>query len=238
MKHLIQRSKRPQLALVLTALLVIVCRGPQYDAPLLGPGCVVYGTYLRGGQLFGAPEYSCPITCPDGSTVIADGTDDDHYDDIQEIGLAQCPAPAITATATFPPQAVLPTSTVTATPQPLLNGEVSACNLVDRYINLALNPQASAISSSDVEVTIGGQPVRCEIPSSNKNILSCSLPQGQTFPAQVIINVDGHLTDTFSYDGSDCIQPSPTKDDPAPKPDTDLPVCTGEPPYPEGCTPP
>ncbi len=147
---------------------------------------------------------------------------------------------------TDPPQAVdtdtptpqdTSTPTATATPQPYLNGEVSACNLGDGFINFALDPNVTDATGTTFDVTLGGQAVQCAVPASNTKVLSCSLPRTQTFPAEVIIHVNDSLTDTFTYDGSDCTVPGPNPGDPPQQPDGE-PTCTGLPPYPEGCTPP
>ena len=234
--------KHPRFALLFTALLVIFCRGPQTSASWLGPGCTVYNNYLQNGELFGRnDQYNCPIPCPDGSTVTGEGQEGDKYADVQADGLKKCSAPAATATptATTTPEDPTSTPTATATPQPLLSGEVKACNLTDHYINFSLASGAVQPVGQTLEVTWNAQPVQCEVPSTNKNILSCILPQTQTFPAQISISIDGHLTDRFTYDGSDCIKSVPAKkEDPPQNPDTGLPTCTGDPPYPEGCNPP
>ena len=80
--------------------------------------------------------------------------------------------------------------------------------------------------------------MKCEVPASNPDIISCIVPPGQNFPMQVEVQVDGHRTDSFSFDGSGCIQFAPTKAEEPKDPDTGLPICSGVPPYPEGCTPP
>ena len=109
------------------------------------------------------------------------------------------PTPGPTATAT-----TTPTKAPTATPLPYLSGEVRACNLTDRYINFTIDPNAIDPSGMDFEVTISGVPSTCSVPSSNTGILSCTFPQNQTFPARVIVNVDGFITNDFIFDGSSC----------------------------------
>ena len=111
-----------------------------------------------------------------------------------------------TATPTLVPTATsTPTKRPTATPAPYLSGDVTTCNLTDRYINFPIDPNAADISGLDFEVTIGGVPSTCNVPSSNTNILSCTFSQGQTFPAQVIVSVDGFITNDFTFDGGICV---------------------------------
>jgi hypothetical protein len=236
MNPLIKLKKRPQLALIVTALLVMCCNTSLREAAWFGPGCKSYNTYLEG-DMISDDKFRCPITCPDGSTVMGESRVNDDYTSLKARALTQCSVPASelatpTLTATAAPETAS-RPTASATPQPLLSGEVSACHLVDRYINFAL--AAGTADTAGLQVTLNAQPVQCEVPASNQSVLSCILPQGQTFPVQVIVSIDGRPTDTFTYDGSGCIRPAPTKDNPPPNGE---PTCTGVPPYPEGCTPP
>lgn len=232
MHPIINLRKRPQLALLFSALLVLFCRGPQSKAEWLGPGCTVYVNYLENGQLVGRnDQYECPITCPDGSIVTGEGQEGDKYSNVQADGLKKCTAPAatVTPTATAEPQETS-TPTATAAPAQLLTSEVSVCNLVDGFINFKL-----ASSATNPRVTLNGYPVKCDVPASNPDVLTCIVPPGQNFPMQVEVQVGGQRTDSFSFDGSGCIQFAPTKANPPQGPDTGLPICTGVPPYPEGC---
>jgi hypothetical protein len=240
MNPLIKLKRRPQLALIVTALLVMCCNTSLREAAWFGPGCKAYNTYLEG-DMISDDKFRCPITCPDGSIVMGDSKLDDNYTTLKTRALMTCSAPASelatpTLTATAAPGATS-TPTASATPAPYLSGEVLACDLIDHYINFAFEPNPAGVVVSDFDVTIADQPVKCEIPSSNKKVLSCILPQGQTFPAQVTVHVDGYLIDTFSYDGSGCARPGPGNGGPGPQPDGE-PICSGVPPYPEGCTPP
>jgi hypothetical protein len=238
MKPLMNVRKRPQLALLFSALLVLFCRGPLSKADTFGPGCMVYINYLENGELRGRDDqYSCPITCPDGSTVTGEGEEGDKYADVQADGLKKCSAPAatVTPTATAAPQDTS-TPTATATLPPLVSGDVKACSVIEHYINFPLASAAKDLAGHTLEVTWNDAPVQCEVPASNKNVLSCVLPRNvQLFPAQISIRIDGQLTDSFTYDGGGCVTTAPTRNDPPPN---GIPVCTGVPPYPEGCTPP
>jgi hypothetical protein len=234
MNPILNLRKRPQLALLFTALLVLFCRGPQSKADRFGPGCIVYINYFENGSLVGKnDQYECPITCPDGSTVIGKGQEGDKYSELEADGLKQCTAPAATTTptATTSPQE---TSTATAAPAQPLTGEVTACNLIDGFINFKLT---STVSNTGI--TFNGYPVKCEVPASNPNVITCIVPPGQNFPMLIEVEVSGQPTDSFTFDGSGCVQFAPTKSNPLQDPPSDgEPTCTGVPPYPEGCTPP
>ena len=187
--------------------------------------CTSYTDFATGSDNGMVHGETCRIPCPDGSTQKVDMHDvpspqflNSHT--TSEIQAMYCPGlAAATSTVTSTPTVTAtttstPTKRPTATPAPYLSGDVTTCNLTDRYINFPIDPNAADISGLDFEVTIGGVPSTCIIPSSNASILSCTFPQGQTFPAQIIVNVDGFITNDFTFDGGICItNPIPPSND-------------------------
>lgn len=238
------RLKRyPRLSLIFTAFAVMFCRvvgcsDPQTMTMREGSEtttfvCTSYTDFNPAAESNGMVKgVTCNIPCPGNTVVKVDRPDvfDPQFlssHSTSEIQAMYCPglsAPTATATATSTPPATAtatstPTKAPTATPLPYLSGDVTACNLSDRYINFVIDPNALDINGLDFEVTIGGVPSTCSIPSSNTGILSCTFPQNQTFPAQVIVNVDGFITNDFTFDGSSCaVNPPPPVNNEEPTP--------------------
>ena len=220
-------KRYPRLSLIFTAFTVMFCRiigcsDPQTMTMREGDVstsfvCTNYTDFATGSENGMDQGVTCNIPCPDNTTQKVDMNDvpspqflNSHT--TSEIQAMYCPGfavPTATSTVTSTPgptatATTTPTKAPTATPLPYLSGEVRACNLTDRYINFTIDPNAIDPSGMDFEVTISGVPSTCSVPSSNTGILSCTFPQNQTFPARVIVNVDGFITNDFIFDGSSC----------------------------------
>ena len=119
------------------------------------------------------------------------------------------------------------TPTLTALP-PILTGEVTACNVPGRYINLRLAQPVFDFSSAIATININGISSECVIPSDNLTVLSCTLPQPLTFPINIAILINGSPAGSFTFDGSYCgyKDPSvPNNDDQQPNnPQPNVPV--------------
>lgn len=134
---------------------------------------------------------------------------------------------ASTATPTSTPQPTATSTPVpTATPSALLTGDVTACSLNDGFINFKLVTISPLVNESDVNLTINGTQVSCSFAGSDNSLLSCPLPAGVAFPAQIQVAIGNTTTDNFNYDGSGCTSvpvPDPSddegnEDNPAPTP--------------------
>ncbi len=240
-------KRYPRLWLIFTAFTVMFCRivgcsDPQTMTMREGDVtttfvCTSHTDFATGSDKGMTPGETCNIPCPDGSVQKVDMPDvpDPQFlnsHTTSEIQAMYCPGLATataTATVTSTPGATstatsTPTKRPTATPAPYLSGDVTTCNLTDRYINFPIDPNAADISGLDFEVTIGGVPSTCNVPSSNANILSCTFSQGQTFPAQVIVSVDGFITNDFTFDGGICVTNPVPQDNSGSGNDPALPV--------------
>ncbi|MFN8414389.1 MAG: hypothetical protein U0Z26_18555 [Anaerolineales bacterium] len=217
-----RKHTRPLLALLVLILTSLAC-GPQKEIVKDGQVTCKLAFYFKGFV------YQCYCPIDGSSTASAQYTTKELQDaDVTSVKDRACinyymshasqenPLQS-TATPTAVPSST-PTKRPTATPAPYLSGEVTNCNLTDRYINFSIDPNAIDPSGLDFEVTIGGLPSTCSVPSSNPSILSCTFPQGQTFPAQIIVNVDGSTVNDFSYDGAACVVPNNNNNNNQPDP--------------------
>jgi hypothetical protein len=219
-----------RLILVL-ALLLVGCvtqlKNKAFD--WAGHSCVFTGEYDTPGFFSTAsypPEYNGTFRCtnPDGSHLTCPNTNQPAPKaefqarvtfprDITEKNFwasmgcgASIPqatstptaSPAPAATATFTPMP-------TATPAALLSGEVSACSTKDGFINFKLAVISPLVNESDVVLTINGAQVSCTFAGSDNSLLSCPLPAGVAFPAQIHVNIGTAPVNDFTYDGGGCV---------------------------------
>jgi hypothetical protein len=84
----------------------------------------------------------------------------------------------------------------------MLTGEITACNLKDGYINLKL---ADRSINGVIWIAINGKTTTCTVAGTDKDLLSCALPPGITFPITISAAEDFVPTDFFGYDGSGCV---------------------------------
>lgn len=191
-----------------------------------GQSCVFTGEYDSGWSFFSTATYPATYngtfrcTNPDGSNLTCPNTDQPaervEFDarvtiprDITEKNfwsLMGCGAstPQATSTPTASP-APTQTSMPTATPAALLNGEVSACNKKDGFINFKLATISPLVNESDIFLTINGTQVSCKFAGNDNSLLSCPLPAGVTFPAQIHVAQGSTTVNDFSYDGAGCV---------------------------------
>ena len=234
----------PRLFLVFTALMVTVCRC-SFDrgTPVIisfddgtNMKCVQFIDYLPNWSSIGnsSSTYDCSLPCPDGSIVpfsevsspelIQAAAEDGKVPAsvLQSLQKEYCSAASLikaTATATVTSTSV-PTKTATpATVSPVITGEVTACDVRAKYINLRLSQPQIDFSANIVTIKINGVSSECVIPSVNSTVLSCTLPQPQTFPINIEILVNGRPASNFSFDNSVCGFKDPSApDDNQPRP--------------------
>ncbi len=69
------------------------------------------------------------------------------------------------------------------------------------------------LTDKTLTVQIAGLESSCTVNPVNPSLLTCSIPRSMTFPAQVVVHLDGALVNEFSLDGAGCIHidpPTPT----------------------------
>ncbi|MBN8583147.1 MAG: hypothetical protein J0L96_20955, partial [Anaerolineae bacterium] len=216
------KAKRfPTLFFVFTAFWITFCRcSLDGGVPVLisfedgtSMKCREFIDYRTVGG--NSTTYDCALPCPDGSTVpftefssselLQAVAEDSKVSTtvLQNLQKQYCTAESLskaTATVTAAPTQ---TSTPTALP-PVLTGEVTACNVPDRYINLRLAQPIFDFSTAIVTININGVSSECVVPSDNPTVLSCTLPQPITFPINIAILINGSPASSFSFEGSYC----------------------------------
>lgn len=228
------------LSIVLMAFLISMCR--FYDEKLgyvtyqNGWSCQTYTDYFGSG-LNVESGHECKVVCANGTTSPAQSVQNplelEKVDlgafctGVQSTSTREEPTePPATPTATpisgvtesastLPPPA---TATVTATPSPivpLLTNEMTSCgknNQLGWWVNFRLAGPRLNLSGKDLEVTIGGALSPCGINQENTSLLTCFPPPSVTYPAPVVVKVDGVEVNNFDVNLSEtiCAGPTPT----------------------------
>ena len=103
------------------------------------------------------------------------------------------------------PALPLPTSEpIIVSEQPLLRGDVTMCDAEEYLINFRMIEPAPDLVLQDLEVQIGDQPTTCSVNPNNTSLLICTLPPNITFPARVLVRLEGVVVNDFTYDGVGC----------------------------------
>lgn len=188
-----------------------------------------YNFYLRED---GA---DCTYACSDGTVeeFNVSGTDSPLYFSSKEdleaqfCGVAASPTPAATASPTptptsSPTRPASATATVSlATQTPLLSGTVSMCDLGGKLINFKIADSAPDFAEENLEVRISERESSCYVNPTNRSLLTCTIPVGVSFPATIVVRLNGAVVNEFVYTGLGCaLLTTPT---PAPKPSVSYP---------------
>lgn len=85
-----------------------------------------------------------------------------------------------------------------------LNGTVSMCDLGGKLINFRLAQPPRDITGMTLEVLIDEQESMCYTNPTNRSLLTCTIPVGVSFPANIAVSLDDILVDEFVYNGLGC----------------------------------
>jgi len=88
----------------------------------------------------------------------------------------------------------------------LLTGRVTMCDTGGNLISFRLTQPPPDLTGKILTAQIGGQASACYINATNPSLMTCTLPPGMVFPAQVIVSVDGTVASEFTYDGKGCTE--------------------------------
>jgi hypothetical protein len=140
--------------------------------------------------------------------------------DSQFCGIAPEPAPTETPVSPSPTPAASPTiqasptATISPTPQPpLLSGGVTMCDTGLNLISFRIVEPAPDLTGKTIAVQIADQESTCAVNPTNPSLLTCTIPASVTFPARVVVSLDGAVVNDFTYDGLGCAEittPMPT----------------------------
>lgn len=119
------------------------------------------------------------------------------------------PTPAASATAQASPTSRIPPTA----PPPLLTGYVTKCDGALHLISFRIAQLAPDLTDKTLTVEIADRESACAVNPVNPSLLTCTIPRTLTFPATVVVSVDGAVVNEFDYDGQGCINihpPTPT----------------------------
>jgi hypothetical protein len=159
----------------------------------------------------------CYYTCPDGtvgpilfdgdpSLSLSKGDFDRRYCNLAPESTSTVPPPSPSPSPTSSPTAeATATVGVPVTAQdPLLAETVSMCDLGGKLINFRLIEASPELDAETLEVTIAEQESTCYINPTNPSLLTCTIPNDISFPAQVVVSLDGAVVNDFLYSGIGC----------------------------------
>lgn len=173
----------------------------------------------------------CSHVCPDGSVKSAaiSGTISDLYAASEaDLDSRFCSVP-FQPTPTEPLATVSPTSVPSATPtltptvealattdlsstvqasptaqSSLLTGRVTMCDTGGGLISFRIMQPPPDLTGQTVTAQIAGQENACYVNQTNPSLMTCTLPAGVTFPARIVVSVDGAVVNDFTFDGIGC----------------------------------
>lgn len=224
--------KRVSVLIAFSAFLMTMCT--TYDqggtvASANGLSCQNFTDYGLLTQDQGA---ACFYVCPDGtvrqpeisekfseSSSLYSASEEEL--DAQFCGIAQqttstissavtstaSPGSVSTASPTLTPTGLAsPTAEISPTPQsPLLSGNITMCNQTVNLISFRIVQPSPDLTDKVLTVQISDQETTCEVNPVNTSLLTCDLPVTITFPARVLVTLDGAVVNDFNYDGIGCI---------------------------------
>ncbi|MEO5887557.1 MAG: hypothetical protein ABIQ77_07835 [Anaerolineales bacterium] len=110
-----------------------------------------------------------------------------------------------TAAVTAQASHLAETSATAQTQSALLTGNVTMCDQTTDLISFRMVGSAPDLTDRVVTVQISEQGSTCAVNPVNTSLLTCTLPNTITFPATVVVNLDGAVVNDFQYDGIGCI---------------------------------
>jgi hypothetical protein len=164
----------------------------------------------------------CSYVCPDGTVRQSDTTgkfsaSSPLYSaskedvDLQFCGVAPQPTPTEPAVTKSPTPAASPTvkasptATISPTAQPpLLTGQTTMCDLGANLINFRMVEPVPDLTDKTLTVEIADIETTCSVNPTNPSLLTCTIPSLVTFPARVVVSLDGAVVNDFTYEGIGC----------------------------------
>ena len=216
---------KTKLFLLFYALLLTMCKSytSQPVTYTNGLSCQNYANYRffeRRGEQYNfylrEEGADCTYTCSDGTVRESNvsGTISSLYAsskeelDAQFCGIVASATPSETASPTptgSPTQTAPATATATlATQVPLLSGTVSMCDLGGKLINFKIADSAPDFTEKNLEVRISERESSCYVNPTNLSLLTCTIPVGVSFPADIVVRLDGAVVNEFVYTGLGC----------------------------------
>jgi hypothetical protein len=79
------------------------------------------------------------------------------------------------------------------------------CDQTVDLISFRIVAPAPDLTGKVVTLQVSEQETTCAVNPVNTSLLTCTLPATVTFPARVLVSVDGAVVNDFTYDGIGCI---------------------------------
>lgn len=201
--------------LVFSTFLVTMCgrfAERELANPIDGLSCqAVTGAGQRAMECF----YACPegtvgpiLFDGDPSLSLSKGDFDRRYcENVPQLTSTAPPArPSPSPSPTSPPtEEATATIVVPVTAQdPLLAETVSMCDLGGKLINFRLLESSPELAVETLDVKIAEQDSTCYVNPTNPSLLTCTIPNDISFPAQVVVSMNGAVVNDFLYSGVGC----------------------------------
>jgi hypothetical protein len=88
----------------------------------------------------------------------------------------------------------------------LLTGRVTMCDTGGDLISFRIAQPPPDLTGKTLRAQIGGVENACYVNATNPSVMTCALPAGMTFPAPIVVSVDGMVASEFTYDGLGCAE--------------------------------
>ncbi len=214
--------KRLILIVVFSSFLITMCGTVperQLANPIEGLSCQASADSAQAMECF----YTCPegtvgpiLFDGDPSLSLSKGDFDNRYCDIAPQFTATVPAtsPAPSPTSSPTTEATATAIVPVTTQSPLLAETVSMCDLGGKLINFRLVTPVPDFTEESLEVRIADQESTCYVNPTNPILLTCTIPNDISFPAQVVVSLEGVIMNDFLYSGAGCAiltTPTPSK---------------------------
>jgi hypothetical protein len=86
------------------------------------------------------------------------------------------------------------------------------CDLGSRLINFRLVQPPPDLTGKTLEVEIAEQESTCYVNPTNPSLMTCTIPIEVSFPASILVRLDGAVVNEFVYSGLGCsILATPTQ---------------------------
>lgn len=226
--------KKLKVFVVFSCLVLTMCRsyapGGSFST-VEGLTCQAYTAYFQDG-LGTTRGVECYYECPDGTVgPLYFDADPGHSATKGDLDRMFCgiepeitptssspstastsPIPELSPTAEASPTPVAsPVAQASATgvvpltgPDALLTGGVTMCDTGGNLISFRINQPPPDLSGKKLTAQIGEQESSCYVNATNPSLMTCTLPPDVTFPAEVVVSVDGTVAGEFIYDGLGC----------------------------------
>jgi len=86
----------------------------------------------------------------------------------------------------------------------MVTGQVLMCDLGANLINLRMVQPPPDLTNKTLTAQISGMESACYVNPTNPSVLTCTIPVGVTFPARIIVSLDGAVVGDLTYTGIGC----------------------------------